>query len=436
MFNVGTATVTNSTIANNGNLSNPGGGIHNSGTLTVLNSTINGNSATVGGNIYNQGTITIRNSTLSDGFAFSGAGGIHSATGTVSLRNSIVVASGGPGPNCVGVTSLGNNLSDTDDCFTGDSHANIQSSSPGLAPLALNAPGTTKTHALLPGSPAIDGVTDDPTDCPAADQRGVLRPRGVTAFLCDIGAFELEGGAPAIQPIGAQATNEDTPSATIPVTVQDDSTPAASLVVTATTSNQALVPNANVVLGGSGASRMARITPLPNQNGVVDVTVTVHDAGGLQASTTFTLTVTPVNDAPVNAVPGPQTSPEDTPLPFSSAHGNGISVSDVDAGASPIRVVLTATGGTLSVSLIPTVSIVSGANNSPVMTLNGIVPDLNQVLNSLTFIPTPGTSGPATLEVFTNDLGNTGAPGARIDDDTIAITVTAVNDPPVAQGES
>jgi len=29
----------------------------------------------------------------------------------------------------------------------------------------MNAPGTTMTHALLPGSPAIDGVTFNPTDC-------------------------------------------------------------------------------------------------------------------------------------------------------------------------------------------------------------------------------------------------------------------------------
>lgn len=52
-----------------------------------------------------------------------------------------------------------------------------------LSPLALNAPGTTRTHALPPGSPAIDAGG---TTC-SSDQRGVARPQG---SACDAGAFE------------------------------------------------------------------------------------------------------------------------------------------------------------------------------------------------------------------------------------------------------
>src|SRR5439155_790888 len=58
--------------------------------------------------------------------------------------------------------------------------------------------GPTPTHALLPGSPAIDA---DGSDCPppATDQRGFPRPvdgndDGVAT--CDIGAYELGGTAP------------------------------------------------------------------------------------------------------------------------------------------------------------------------------------------------------------------------------------------------
>jgi hypothetical protein len=53
-----------------------------------------------------------------------------------------------------------------------------------LGPLADNG-GPTLTHALLPGSPAIDAA--DAALCPATDQRGVARPQGAG---CDAGAVE------------------------------------------------------------------------------------------------------------------------------------------------------------------------------------------------------------------------------------------------------
>ena len=77
----------------------------------------------------------------------------------------------------------------------------------------------------------------------------------------------------------------------------DAETAAGSLTVTGTSSNQALVPNANIVFGGSGASRTVTVTPAANQNGTATITVTVSD-GALSASDTFLLTVTAVNDAP------------------------------------------------------------------------------------------------------------------------------------------
>jgi hypothetical protein len=60
---------------------------------------------------------------------------------------------------------------------------------PLLGPLANNG-GPTFTHALLPGSPALDALTES---CPVTDQRGVARPYdgdGDGVALCDIGAFE------------------------------------------------------------------------------------------------------------------------------------------------------------------------------------------------------------------------------------------------------
>jgi hypothetical protein len=55
---------------------------------------------------------------------------------------------------------------------------------PGLDVLADNG-GATETHALLPGSAAIDA--GHPTFCPVDDQRWADRPIGPD---CDIGAYE------------------------------------------------------------------------------------------------------------------------------------------------------------------------------------------------------------------------------------------------------
>ncbi len=71
---------------------------------------------------------------------------------------------------------------------------------PQLSPLANNG-SSTQTHALLPGSPAIDagpaiGCFDNLGALIAADQRGFHRPAfGGKALRCDIGAFEYYSSA-------------------------------------------------------------------------------------------------------------------------------------------------------------------------------------------------------------------------------------------------
>jgi len=73
-------------------------------------------------------------------------------------------------------------------------------------------------------------------------------------------------------------------------------------VVTAVSDNPALVPDANVVLGGTGSARTLSVTPVANQSGTAQITVTVTDADGSdpqQAVDSFELTVTAVDDLPV-----------------------------------------------------------------------------------------------------------------------------------------
>ncbi|HSR23960.1 MAG TPA: choice-of-anchor Q domain-containing protein, partial [Candidatus Eisenbacteria bacterium] len=120
--------------------------------------------------------------TLAGNSADELGGGVATGGGTFAAHDTIVAANAGG--NCGGpgaVTSGGYNLESANDCGfgqTGDQHG----TDPGLDALKLNAPGTTATMALLPGSPAIDSA--DPRCDQSADQRGVTRPQG---SRCDIG---------------------------------------------------------------------------------------------------------------------------------------------------------------------------------------------------------------------------------------------------------
>jgi predicted outer membrane repeat protein len=105
--------------------------------------------------------------------------------------------------------------------------------------------------------------------------------------------------APTVSAIAAQSTNEDTSTAAIAFTVgdQDAGQDIDELAITASSSNTTLFPAENIVLGGSGANRTLTLTPAPNANGTATITVQVSD-GTVSTPRTFTLTVTPVNDAP------------------------------------------------------------------------------------------------------------------------------------------
>ena len=83
--------------------------------------------------------------------------------------------------------------------------------------------------------------------------------------------------APTIADIVDRSTNEDTSTGAIAFTIGDAETAVGSLTVTRASSNTAVVPLANVVLGGSGANRTVTVTPAANQSGTATITVTVSD---------------------------------------------------------------------------------------------------------------------------------------------------------------
>jgi trimeric autotransporter adhesin len=142
------------------------------------------------------------------------------------------------------------------------------------------------------------------------------------------------------------------------------------------------------------------------------------------------------NQPPVNAVPAAQTVNEDATLVFSAANGNAIGVADADAGSSPLQITLTVTNGTLTLGGTTGLTFTGGANGSASMTFTGTASAINTALNGLAYAPTADFNGAASLTITSNDQGNSGTGGARSDSDSVGITVTAVNDAPVASGSA
>ena len=175
-----------------------GGGIVNdaqigNATLETSNSTVSDNLASFGGAIYN--------------LAENGHGA------TVSLANTILKSgTGGNIANNSGtVTSLGYNLSNDNGGGYLTGPGDQINTNPLLGPLQDNG-GPTLTHALLPGSPAIDRGNPNFTPPPNYDQRGPGFPRVVNGRI-DIGSFEVQGNStPTPTPTATPCTGRCNPT--------------------------------------------------------------------------------------------------------------------------------------------------------------------------------------------------------------------------------
>ena len=189
-------TIVNSTISGNYSFGSGGGVRNDSGSTSIRNSTITGNSTRVGtsgvftDNRYSRASIAptrteVRSSIISNNIGldvgFSDLVG-ENPNPFVSLGHNVV----GTGSTFFNVQLPSGN---TVDAFKVTGDQVIGDANPGLGPLAENG-GPTQTHALLPGSRAIDtgigpsGAIDEPL---LVDQRGFARQFGTAV---DVGAFE------------------------------------------------------------------------------------------------------------------------------------------------------------------------------------------------------------------------------------------------------
>ncbi len=310
----------NLTVAN-GYSSGYGGGIYNSGTLNVSNSTFSGNSANTGGGINSNTndpqTTTIENSTISSNSADFG-GGVFNYNGLTTINSTTITSNTAPDGQGAGVASegdtytstvVGNSIiaanSFTDVDFVGGSTNSFTSegynvigdgnatsafdtedqtgvTEPGLGDLEYNG-GPTKTHALLADSPAIDAGNT----ALSKDQRDVKRPQGDAD---DIGSFELvQNAAPEITGVAGSAIQSACLSNTTGrITLELSDADEDPLTLSATSSNTRLLPTSNVSFDGTGETRTAAISTVSGRTGSSTVEITVSDG---QTSTKTTVTV-------------------------------------------------------------------------------------------------------------------------------------------------
>ncbi|MGI8786413.1 MAG: choice-of-anchor Q domain-containing protein [Pyrinomonadaceae bacterium] len=215
IFNgVGVLNVINSTVSGNSS-QNLGGGIYNNrGIATLSNVTVSGNSSTnQGGGISNastQSSLTIYSSTISDNTSVNLGGGINNVSGNaLYIYNTIIANNSVTGPNSVptsadcynsAVAKINYTLIGVPNggCSDSQNAANNLSGDPNLGALTINNGGSTPTHALLPGSIAID----QGNSTLSTDQRGFIRPIDLTNVAnatggngADMGAYEFQVSA-------------------------------------------------------------------------------------------------------------------------------------------------------------------------------------------------------------------------------------------------
>lgn len=192
--------VSGSTVSSNRFLGALGryGGVATSGTTTLINSTVSGNG--VGLYVSSSGSLTGRHVTITENGL-----GVWNEQGTVSLYNSIIAGNlledfkDSFSDPVIGVSNLVGNRGGSGGMIDGI-NGNWVGYDANLGPLQYNL-GPTATHALLPGSLAIDH--GDPVYSDSHDQRGRYRPQGASV---DIGAFELYG--PLHRSVSATAGND------------------------------------------------------------------------------------------------------------------------------------------------------------------------------------------------------------------------------------
>ena len=315
---------------------------------------------------------------FADDLFFAAIAGNDSSPTTSGLSN--VMVTQGAGPTSISLLSAFNDLESS----AGGLRYNITGNTNGalFQNVFLDQASSTLRLTYNSGQAGTSTVTIRATD--GSDQSVD------TSFLVTV---TPTNAAPTITTIAAQQTGPAATLGPLLFTVGDDQTAASSLVVTASSSSPSRIPNANIVLGGSGTNRTVTVTSAGNaQTGAATITLTVSD-GSLTAQSQFTVTI--LTGTPT-ATADSYTMTEDGIL---SIPANGILTNDSDPQSNTLSAIL-----------------VAAPSNAASFTLNAD--------GSFNYTPNANFSG---TDSFTYRASNgTHQSGAQ----TVTITINSVNDAP------
>ncbi len=327
---------------------------------------------------------------------------------------------------------------------------------------ATDAESNVLTYSVVanPSHGSLSGTIPNLTYTPTADYTGAdsftFRAWDGTAYSNTATVaitVTLNTGA-NVNPVNtvssARTVNEDslltfTGASTLSVDDIDDNLASTRLTVLHGTLTVSVTGGASIGAGANGSATLtltgtqlqinAALGTLVYQggldyNGNDTLAMLSTDSGSpaLTDSDTIALTVSAVNDAPSNTVPGTQSVNEDTALAFTGAQQ--ISVNDVEGNLATVRAAVSQ--GTLTVSLTGGATISAGTNGSSSLTLGGTQTQINAALATLFYQGSANYNGSDTLTVASVDSGTP----ALTTSSSINITVVAVNDLPVATDQS
>jgi len=310
-------------------------------------------------------------------------------------------------------------------------------------------------NAFIAGGAVIytpaENASADVTLSVHADDQGHNGPPGVNTAEEEV-TLDLQpvNDAPEITgPVGVGST-EDSPLPLTSITISDVdagsspvtltlSVPAGSLAATSgagvtvggTAAAMTLTGTATAINAFIAASKVV-YTPVLNSSADVTVTATVTDnghagsGGALEDSTSWTVTLSAVNDAPTASAPASVGVTEDV-----ASAMTGISFADVDAGMATVTVTLSVPTGSLAAG--PGDGTVTVGGTASALTLTGTIGHINAFIaaSNVSYTTAENATANVTLTAVINDGGATGMSGALSGQTTTVLTVSAVNDAPV-----
>ncbi len=340
-----------------------------------------------------------------------GNGGTATATATIQI-NAINTA---PSMSAIANQSIAEDQSTGSIQFTvsdaeqtaNDLTITAQSSNPNLVDVSgitFGGSGANRTLSIMPVANA-HGTT----------QITLTLSDGVTTTSQ---TFQLQVASlndnPAITPILNQTHHEDFASQRVAFAIADVESPVSSLTVVASSSNQALIADNQLVIVGSGSQRWLQYSPQANASGSTTITLTVSD--GLATSTSsFLVTVAPINDLPIIAPITPQAHSSNQPtqsltINLSDADSSLASLSLVADSSNPLLVanqdlVITGTGASRTLQWT-TQSAMAGSTVITLTTIDG--PYFANFSFNLTTQgnTSPGISLPSTLSLLEDQTPN------------------------------